>query len=269
MENLESIWDVVVLYIPDVLLVIGLIIGLWLLAGWVRRLVISSLNRTRFDVTLTKFFGNMTRYAILVMGFLAILSYFGIQTTSFAAVIGAAGLAIGLAFQGTLSNFAAGMMLLAFRPFKVGDVVSVAGVTGKVDEIELFVTKFDTPDNRRIIVPNSSIFGSTIENVTFHSRRRCDVEVGTDYGADLAEVRRVLEAAAAGVEGRLEDPPPQVVLVNLGDSSINWQVRVWCNTPDFFAVKERTTHDVKNALDAAEIGIPFPQMDVHVDGLNP
>lgn len=158
-------------------------------------------------------------------------------------------------------------MLLVFRPFKVGDVVSVAGITAKVVEIELFTTLFDTPDNRRIIVPNGQIFGSTIENITFHETRRVDVNVGTDYGADLKETRAVLERVAANVEGGLDDPAPQIYLTELAGSSINWAVRVWAQTPDYWAVRERITDEIKDALDDAEIGIPFPQMDVHLDGI--
>jgi small conductance mechanosensitive channel len=200
------------------------------------------------------------------MALLAALGMFGIRTTSFAAVIGAASLAIGLAFQGTLSNIASGVMLLIFRPFTVDDVINAAGITGKVIEIGLFTTAFDTLDNRRIFVPNALIFGGTIENVTFHEKRRVDVSVGTDYGADLDEVRAVLDAAVATVQGILDDPEPQVYLVELGGSSIDWSVRVWCVTDDYWEVRERTTRAVKIALDTASIGIPFPQMDVHLDG---
>lgn len=248
--------------------VVGVLVLLFIaniVAGWVRRLVAASLEKAKFDATLTKFFSNFARYAVLIMAVLACLGVFGIETTSFAAVIGAAGLAVGLAFQGTLSNFSSGVMLLAFRPFKVGDVVTAAGTTGKVDSIELFTTRFITPDNRLIIVPNSSVFGGTIENVTHFDTRRVNVEVGTDYGADLQKTREVLEKVANTVEGRIDDPASQVYLLQLGGSSIDWTVRVWCKTEDFWGVKERLTRDIKDALDAAGIGIPFPQQDVHFD----
>jgi len=170
-----------------------------------------------------------------------------------------------MAFSGTLSSFASGVLLLTFRPFQVGQVVNVAGVTGKVDEIGIFTTTLDTPDNRRIIVPNSAIFGSTIENLTHHPVRRIDCAVGTDYGADLAHVRTVLEAVAAQ-QNAVEDREPQVILLELADSSINWQVRVWADTADYWAAFDALTHAVKDGLDAAGIGIPFPQRDVHIDG---
>ena len=245
--------------------VLVLLAGAWLLSRWARRAVEKSLVKTRMDLTLTKFFANISAWLILLLVVLACLGIFGVETTSFAAVIGAAGLAVGLAFQGTLSNFAAGVMLLTFRPFKVGDAVKVAGETGLIHEIDLFMTKMDTFDNRRIILPNSKVFGNTIETITFHPRRRVDVNVGVDYAADLDRTRAVLEAAAASVEGRLDDPPVQVVLDGLGASSVDWSVRVWTPTPDFLAVKQATIRAVKQHLDDAGIGIPFPQMDIHLD----
>ena len=243
-----------------------MIIAAFLVAGWVKRMTLRSLQKTKLDLTLTKFFANFARYIILIIAIVAILGYFGIQTASFAAVLAAGGFAIGLAFQGTLSNFSAGIMLLVFRPFKVGDLVSVSGVTGAVDEIELFTTHLNTPDNRRMIVPNSTIFGSTIENMTYHEKRRVDVSVGTDYGADLNETRRILESIASNVAGRLPDEDVQAYLVGLGDSAIDWQVRVWCNSEDYLGVKDTLTQAVKDGLDAANISIPFPQRDIHVDG---
>ncbi len=241
---------------------------LLIVAGWVKNLVSTTLTKAKLDVTLAKFFSNLARYAVLIMGILGILEKFGFETTSFAAIIGAAGLAVGLAFQGTLSNFSAGVMLLVFRPFKVGDVVSVAGITGAVVEIDLFVVHFDTPDNRRIILPNSSIVGSTIENITFHGTRRVEVNVGTDYSDDLSQVSDVLVAAANSVKTRLQEPAPDAYLLDLGDSCINWVVRVWVNNnmDDYLAARQELTYNVKNALDAANLNIPYPQMDVHVDG---
>jgi len=237
-----------------------------LVAGWAQKFVLKRLRAAKFDETLTRFFGAMTKTVIWILALIACLGVFGIETTSFAAILAGAGLAVGLALQGTLSNFSAGVMLLVFRPFKVGDVISAAGQRGKVDAIDLFVTTLDTPDNRRIIIPNSAIFGDTIENLTYHPARRVDVSVGTDYPADLDTVRSVLEQAAAQVPGQLADRAPQVFLSDLGDSSINWQVRVWCDPVNYWDVWQATTRQVKKALDDAGIGIPFPQMDVHLDG---
>jgi len=248
--------------------VVGVLVALfvgWLAAGWARRLLTRGLERANFDTTLTIFFGNMLRYAILIAVALGCLGVFGIQTTSFAALIAAGGLAIGLAFQGTLSNFAAGIMLLVFRPFRVGDVVSVADVVGVVQEIELFTTELTALDNRRIIVPNSSIFGSKIENLTHHDTRRVDVPVGTAYAADIDQTREVLERLLAEVPGVLEEPAPQVFLAGLGSSSIDWKLRAWCKTEDYWDVWQGVVRAAKRGLDDAKIGIPFPQTDVHLD----
>ena len=268
---MEAIFEVisVPLIISYSLNIIGALVLLfvaWIIAAWAGRLAARSLAKAGMDQTLTKFFGNFAKYTVMVLAILACLGIFGVETVSFAAVFAAAGFAIGLAFQGTLSNFASGVMLLTFRPFKVGDVVSVAGTVGKVQEIELFTTTLDTPDNRRIIMPNTVIFGSTIENITHHDTRRVDVNVGTDYTADLDETRKVLEAVASAEPAKLPDQDSQVYLLELGDSSIAWVVRVWTKADDYWAARERLTHDIKVALDKAGIGIPYPQMDVHLDG---
>ncbi len=263
---ITSLYDLIMAYALNVLGGILLLIGGWVVSRWVRSALFRGLSRTKLDPTLVKFFSNLAGWLVLIFAVLASLELFGIKTTSFIAVLGAAGLAIGLAFQGTLSNFAAGVQLLVFRPFRVGDAVRIAGHVGKVDEIDLFMTRLDTFDNRRLMIPNSKITGDIIETITYHPIRRVDVPVGTDYEADLDTVRAVLERAAATVEGALADPPPQVVLNELGGSSINWEVRVWAPTPDFLAVKQATLRAVKKALDEAGIGIPYPQMDVHLDG---
>ena len=243
---------------------LALFVG-WLVAGWVARKVRSLVQRRNLDATLGNFFANIIRYLILVAVILGVLGVFGIETSSFAAVIGAAGLAVGLAFQGTLSNFAAGVMLLAFRPFKVGDYVEIGSESGTVVEIELFHTELKTPDAKMKIVPNSKIWGDAITNYSVHPQRRVDVPVGVDYSADCDQVRGILLRVAESVEGGLADPAPAAFLKELGGSSVDWVVRVWVNTPDFWAVHERLVRDVKKALDQAEIGIPYPQMDVHLD----
>ncbi len=156
-------------------------------------------------------------------------------------------------------------MLLVFRPFKVGDVVTVAGQTGKVDEIELFTTTMDTPDNRRLILPNGSVFGAAIENITHHPIRRVDVTVGTDYSADLDQTRDILMKAAVAIPNQVPDKEPAVVLGELGASSVDWSVRIWVETSNYWPTKDALTRSVKNALDEASIGIPFPQMDIHVE----
>lgn len=259
--------DTVIAYGTRVVGVVLLLLAAFTVGKWARRKTYRRLERSpRTDPTLNKFLAGLAYYAIVGFALLASMNLFGIDVTSFVAVLAAAGFAVGLAFQGSLSNFAAGVMLLVFRPFGVDDKVSVAGVTGTVDEVGLFTSTLDTPDNRRFIVPNSEIFGSTIENYSYHDSRRVDVAVGTDYEADLGATRSVLETAAASVEGRLEEPEPQIYLDELGGSSINWSVRVWAPTEEYWGVRERLTRRVKDALDDAGIGIPYPNMDVHVDG---
>jgi len=237
----------------------------WIVAAWARRRTLRVLEARAFDPALSKFFASLLRYAILVGAVLGVLGVFGVETTSFAAVIGAAGLAIGLAFQGTLSNFAAGVMLLVFRPFRIGDFVAVAGIKGTVQEIDLFTTDLTTVDNRRLVVPNSKIFGEVIENFTHHDTRRVDVSVGVEYGADVDRTRAVLEAMVPSIPKVLQDPAPQVFLAELGASSVAWQIRVWTRTDDFWDVHQATVRAAKAALEAAGLTIPFPQVDVHLD----
>ncbi|MDA0207427.1 MAG: mechanosensitive ion channel family protein [Acidobacteria bacterium] len=225
----------IVPYAIRVLGALGLLFAAWILAAWARRFTLRKLGQAEFDLTLSKFFSNAASYVILILAALSCLQLFGVNVTSFAAVIAAAGFAIGLAFQNSLSNFSAGIMLLVFRPFKVGDVVNTGGYTGTIAEIELFTTMMDNFDNRRIIIPNAQIFSSTIENISYHSTRRADVNVGTDYGADLDETRVVLERVANAATHKLPDKDIQVALLELGDSAISWQVRVWADSANWWA----------------------------------
>lgn len=246
--------------------IVGVLVAIWIgfkVAAWAGRLVQKALSRAQVDETLAQFGGSAVRMGLIVLIIISCVGVFGVDTTSFAAVIGAAGLAIGLAFQGTLSNVAAGVMLLLFRPFKVGDLIKVAGELGVVNKISLFTTNIDTLDNRHIILPNGAVFGATIENITHNPKRRVDIDVGCDYGESIADCRKVLEAAAAAVPGSIDTP--QVIVLSLGGSSVDWQVRVWCNAEDYWDVWQATIESVKTHLDAANIGIPFPQMDVHLD----
>ena len=222
--------------------VIGVILMLWIamkIAGWSQDRVTSSLRGRRFDETLSIFFGSMVRWVIMLATVLACLSVFGIETTSFAAILGAAGLAVGLAFQGTLSNFSAGVMLLVFRPFKVGDLVAVAGYLGTVREIGLFTIAMDTfGDNRRVIISNSMVTGSVIDNYNHNAKRRVDVPIGVEYSADIDKTRAALEKAALSVPSRDKELGHQVIVLSFGASSVDWQVRVWCDTANYWDVLE-------------------------------
>jgi small conductance mechanosensitive channel len=237
----------------------------FIIAGMFSRALIRSLEKRNFDLTLTHFFGALIRYAVLAGAIIGCLGVFGIQTASFAAAIAAIGLAIGLALQGTLSNFAAGVMLLVFRPFKVGDLINVAGKLGIVEQLQLFTTDMKTLDNRKLVVPNGSVFGAVIENVGAHETRRVDIDVGIAYNADIDQSRQVLETVPGKVDDVLQDPPPQIFLKSLGGSSVDWQVRLWCPTPKYWDVYQGGIRAIKMSLDEAKIGIPFPQTDVHLD----
>ncbi|NNF04493.1 MAG: mechanosensitive ion channel [Rhodothermales bacterium] len=261
----QLITDLITSFLPKVVGVIVLLAAAWIIGGWIGRKLKKSIA-SKLDESVAGFIGSVVRYTIIVIAFLTSLTLFGIETTSFAAIIGAAGLAIGLAMQGALSNFASGVMLLSLRPFKIGDVVTLNDMTAKVVDIGFFSCEFDTFDNRRVTIPNGKIIDDKIQNNTYHDQRRVDVAVGTDYPADLTRTREILMNAARSVDGIVEDPEPAVVLTELGGSSINWSVRVWANTPEYWDVKQLLIHAVKMHLDEAGIGIPFPQMDVHMDG---
>ena len=249
---------------------LGIIFIGYLVAQYISRIVSQPVCR-RVDETLGKFVGKMVFYLIMFGVVGAVLSKLGAPLGGLAAMLAAAGFAIGLAFQGTLSNFASGVLMLVFRPFKVGDVINAGGVTGKVNEIDLFTTTLDTADNRRIIVPNSAISGGTIENISFHPHRRIEVVVGVEYSADMDQTRAAIEAAAATfapstIQG--EGRGSAVILSNLGDSAVEWKVRIWVAAENYWSMLESLTGEVKRQLDAVHIGIPFPQMDVHLSRLD-
>lgn len=256
-------WSLVLEWILEVAWVAAVFVAGLYISKMLSNMVRRSLERQKVDVTLVRFGSNVVRWAILAVVGIACLGAFGIETTSFAAIIGAAGLAIGLAFQGTLSAIAAGAMLLILRPFKVGDVIGINGQTGIVEEIGLFTTTIYAFANHKLILSNKDVFGSAIENKTFDDMVRVDVDVGTDYSEDLDNVRAVLMAALEALEG---GERPQVYLKALGGSSIDWSVRKWTTAQNYLALRDAITLATKKALDAADIGIPFPQMDVHIDG---
>ncbi|XZE53525.1 mechanosensitive ion channel family protein [Planctomycetaceae bacterium SH139] len=253
--------------VPALLALLGLGVS-YLVAKFLARLISAPICR-KVDETLGRFAGKFVFNGLMICAVIGVASTVGLNVTSFAAVLAAAGFAIGMAFQGTLGNFAAGILLLVFRPFRVGDVINAAGVIGKVNEIDLFTITLDTPDNRRIIVPNSAVSAGTIENVTFHAHRRTEVAVGVCYTADVDATRAALTAAAESLPDLIvngEGRGYAVVLSDLGASSVNWLVRFWTPTSKVFEAKERLTQAVKAELDAAGISIPYPQLDVHLKG---
>ncbi|MEM7409745.1 MAG: mechanosensitive ion channel domain-containing protein [Myxococcota bacterium] len=256
--ELVSTWGLQVIGAIAVL-VIGRIV-----AGALRNGATRALERAETDPTLVPFISGIVYYLALAVVIIAVLGLFGIETTSLVAVLGAAGLAIGLALQGTLSNFSAGVMLLVFRPFKNGDFVEASGVKGSVAQIGIFTTVLNTPDNVRIIIPNSTIYNDTITNYSAYDTRRNDMVVGVSYDDDLSVARdtilRVLNA-----DGRvLADPEPVVAVSELADSSVNFVVRPWCNADDYWDLRFDLTRAFKEQLEAAGCSIPYPQTDVHL-----
>lgn len=243
--------------------VLVLVVG-WTLAGWARRLVDRVLGRVRgVDETLRRFFSSATRYLIIVITVLAALAQFGVQTASLIAVFGAASLAVGLALQGTLSNLAAGVMLLLFRPLRIGDYVAVGGHAGTVKAIDLFVTELATLDNVQVIVPNGQIWGAAITNYSVHATRRIEFTVGIDYADSIATAIDTVRAVIAADARCLADPEPAIMVNGLGESSVDIVVRVWCARGDFVALRADLLRASKEALDRAGISIPFPQRVVH------
>jgi small conductance mechanosensitive channel len=255
---LVSTWGLRVLG-AIVVLVVGTVVAK-MIRGSVRR----ALRRSTLDETLVPFLSGIVYYLVLAFVFIAVLGLFGIQTTSIIAVLGAAGLAVGLALQGTLSNFAAGVMLLVFRPFRVGDYVEAGGEAGSVEAIGVFATTLNTPDNVKITVPNSGIYGSTIKNYAANDTRRVDMVMGIAYSDDIGKAMETIQDVLAADARVLKDPAPVVAVAELADSSVNLVVRPWCKKEDYWGVKFDLTRGMKERLEAAGCSIPFPQRDVHL-----
>ncbi len=239
------------------------LIGKWLakfLAGLARKMMAKS----NIEDTLEYFLGNMLFYSLMVVVVIATINQLGVQTTSLLAVVGAAGLAVGLALQGSLSNFASGVMIITFRPYHVGDFIAAGGVTGTVEEVQIFTTIMKTSNNIKIIVPNSQIMAGEITNFSANPTRRVDLVAGCGYDDDLDKVRKVLEEILADDDRILDDPAPAIALSELGDSSVNFVVRPWVKSADYWAVHCDTLEQIKKRFDAEGISIPFPQRDIHV-----
>ena len=238
-------------------------LGQWI-AVFVRRLVRGLMSKANVDPTLASFVGNLTYYSVLAFAVIAALNRLGVQTASLIAILGAAGLAVGLALQGSLANFAAGVLIIIFRPFNVGDLIEAADVLGEVLDIQLFTTTLATLDNKQVIVPNSSLTGSNIINYTVRGKLRVDTVIGVAYEADIDQVRQVISEVLESDPLVLKEPTPTIAVMELGDSSVNFAVRPWAKPEDYWSVYFNVHENVKKRLDAAGISIPFPQRDVHL-----
>jgi small conductance mechanosensitive channel len=256
----ELAWN----YGPSVIAALAILVLGWLAAKVVRAILRGAMRKARVDETLTGFCVSVAYVGFMVFVALAALGQLGVQTTSFVAIIGAAGLAIALAFQGTLSNLSAGVMLIIFRPIKPGDFVEAAGTSGIVETIEVFTTTMRTPDNRVIYIPNARIIGDVITNYSVKETRRIDLEIGVGYDDELGLAKTTLERILAEEERILEEPAVTVGVLSLGDSSVNFAVRPWVKASDYWSVRFALLQGIKEEFDKVGISIPYPQTDVHI-----
>jgi small conductance mechanosensitive channel len=262
---METIERIITTYGLSVVGGIAILIVGWIVAGFVNRTIRRVMGRReKVDPLLVGFVASLVKYLILAFTVVAVLNQFGVQTASMIAVLGAAGLAIGLALQGTLSHLAAGVMIMIFRPFRQGHYIEAAGTAGTVKDVTLFTTELATPDNIQIIVPNGKVWGDVVKNFSFHETRRVDFSLGIGYGDDIDKAIKTVQGVI-GKEKRVHgEPEPMIVVGALADSSVNLTIRVWCASSDYWGVKFDLTKAFKEALDKASISIPFPQRDVHL-----
>ena len=240
-----------------------LVVGLWITKR-IRHLIIGLLQKKNMDEAAANFIGQIAHSVLLIILFISVLSEIGVDTTSLIAALGAAGLAVGLALKGSMENLAAGILLVSPRPFKKGDFVEGAGVSGSVDKITMLNTRLKTPDNKLIVIPNASLVNGNLTNFSANPTRRLDLIVGVSYGDDIRQVKQVLQDIIAAEPRGKKDPEPLVAVSDLADSSVNFTVRVWVDAADYWPVKWDLTEKIKVTFDEQGISIPFPQRDVHL-----
>jgi small conductance mechanosensitive channel len=240
-----------------------LLIGKWL-AKKIAKFATKLFEKNQVDITLVRFFENLIYYSLLVLVIISAAGQLGINTTSFLTIVGAAGLAVGLALKDSLSNIASGVMLIMFRPYKIGDFVTAGGVSGTVANIALFNTILTTPDNQKVIIPNSSVTGSVITNVTANDTRRVDLTIGIGYDDDIKKAKNILETIIKEDTRILETPATKIAVSELADSSVNFVVRPWVKTSEYWDVHFDLTEKIKLTFDKEGISIPYPQQDVHI-----
>ncbi len=261
---LQNIWEITTIYgIKAIIALLILFFGR-LIAKLITKIVKQLMETSKIDTTIVKFVGSLTYIALMAFIIIAALGQLGIQTASFIAVLAAAGLAIGLALQGSLSNFAAGFLMIIFRPFTVGDFIEGGGVAGTVEEISIFTTVLRSPDNKTVIIPNAKLSEDNIVNWTTKGTRRVDLVMGIGYEDDIDKAKQVMADVIAKDDRILKNPAPQIALVELADSSVNFVVRPWVKSGDYWDVHFALTENFKKAFDANSISIPYPQRDVHV-----
>ena len=263
-DIIPKLQELAVLYgIKIIIAVIIFIVGRWV-AKALKNVVHRMMVKRNVETTLASFICNMSYITIMTIVIIAALNQIGIQTASLIAIVGAAGLAIGLALQGSLANFAAGFLMIIFRPFKQGDYVEGAGTQGTIEDIQVFTTQLKTLDNKTVIIPNAKLMGDNIINYSAKDTRRVDLVVGVSYGDNLQKVKQVLGDVLSKDNRILKDPPPTIAVLELGDSSVNFAVRPWVKTDDYWDVYFDLTENIKKRFDTEGISIPFPQRDVHL-----
>lgn len=263
-EIIKDLQSLVTAYGLQVLGAIAtLVIGIWI-ARWLAKIAGKVLDKRSVDPTLTKFAISLVKITLITFVIISAIGQVGIATTSFVAIIGAAGLAIGFALQGSLSNFASGVMLIIFKPIKVGDYIEGGGAAGSVEVIGIFVTTLVTPDNKVIYIPNSGLTGSNITNYSAKDTRRVDMVFGIGYSDDIDKAKSAIQAVLGADSRILKDPAPQIVVSELADSSVNFNVRPWVNSADYWGVYFDLTEQIKKKFDEQNISIPFPQRDIHM-----
>lgn len=262
--DFQKILDSLMAYAPKLLMaVVVLIVGLFIIKI-IGKIIQKSMEKAHVDSTLKGFIKSLIGAILQILLYITVASMLGIQMTSFVAIIGAAGLAVGLALQGSLSNFAGGVLILIFRPFKVGDFIEAQGFAGVVREIEILYTVINTGDNKRIVIPNGSLSNNSIVNYSTNPKRRVDLKFGVGYESDVKKVRQIIEKVARSNEKILKDPEPFVRLLEHGESSLNFVTRVWVENANYWEVYFYMLEEVKSEFDKAGINIPYPQMDVHI-----
>lgn len=264
---IDSGYDLLIFYAPKVIAAIII----WMVGLWIIRLILKTIKRTMeirdYEISLKKFLMNLVTWVLKIVLIVVVLGTVGVQTTSFVAILAAAGLAIGLALQGSLANFAGGILIMIFKPIKVGDFIEVQGEVGSVKEIEIFTTKLTSPDNKVIIIPNGKLSNDNIVNYSALDMRRVDLKFGVGYGSDIKKTKDILMAQLTQHPLVLKEPEPLVRLAELADSSLNFNVRPWVKTADYWAVYYDLTESIKDALDAAGIDIPYPhQVEIQKQG---
>jgi small conductance mechanosensitive channel len=267
-QYLQKYSDMIIPWISNYSLKIISAILVFLIGRWIAKkiskLLSKVLEKNNVDITLIGFLSNILYYTLLIVVLIAVAGQLGINTTSFLTIIGTAGLAVGLALKDSLSNFAAGVMLILFRPFRVGDVVEIGGVVGKVDSITIFTTILNTPDNQRLIIPNGSVTNGVIKNITANSTRRVDLVMGIGYEDDIPKAKKIMTDIVEADGRVLKDPAPTIAVFELADSSVNFVVRPWVKTEDYWDVYFDLTEKIKVTFDQEGISIPFPQSDIHL-----